>query len=62
MSIKVRKVLLTDEDVLDIHEELIFEGTVEELKVWIAPALNRPTRYQFWFSEDNGDSWKQVLK
>lgn len=60
--IKVRKVLRTEEDVDDISERFDFEGTIEQLKEAIKPALERPTRYRFYYLAEGETNWVQLTK
>lgn len=59
--IQVRKVLHT-EDIDDIAEMFDFDGTLEELKVLLQPALSRATRYTFYHYNTDTSSWERILK
>lgn len=59
--ISVRKVLHT-EDIDDIAEMFDFDGTIDELKVLLRPAFDRPSRYTFYYYNTETSSWERILK
>ena len=59
--ISVRKVLHT-EDIDDVAEMFDFDGTLEQLKEALQPALSRVTRYTFYYYNTETSSWERILK
>lgn len=59
--IQVRKVLHTD-DYDDIAEIFELDGTIEEIKVLLQPALDRPSRYTFYYYDTEKSSWERITK
>lgn len=59
--IQVRKILHTDE-YDDISERFDFDGTLDQLKEAIQPALERPSRYTFYYLEDGSENWVKITR